>query len=92
MEPDVHSRGKSLCVCENCYMTYFIDMDDCRLLPTMRARPYTAKEQRNKIDKPPKTWSDWVDHISTHCPDCRIQIIPQSCVGDLERHWKKHRE
>lgn len=50
-----------------------------KLLPSMKI----ASLQPKKILK---TWTDWVAHIATHCPDCRIRFIPKDCLDDYEKH------
>ena len=42
--------------------------------------PYKATRFRlNKEVKEPETWEDWILHISTHCQNCRISVIPEKC-------------
>ncbi len=42
--------------------------------------PFKATRFRlNKEVKDPETWEDWILHISTHCQNCRISVIPEKC-------------
>jgi len=33
----------------------------------------------------PKTWDDWVHHLSTNCENCRLKAVPESCEADRLR-------
>jgi hypothetical protein len=32
-----------------------------------------------------KTWVDWVEHLATHCQNCRIRNTPPDCINDYNR-------
>lgn len=36
---------------------------------------------RNNYDDP-KTWQDWLLHISNYCPECRKPQIPENVWND----------
>ena len=53
-----------------------------KLLPTMK-----VGFRGNIIPKKVLyTWADWVEHLATHCPECRYSRPPRDCVRDLEKH------
>ncbi len=43
---------------------------------------YNGKLKSKKILK---TWADWVEHLASNCPACRIRIIPPECLLDYDR-------
>lgn len=76
------------CYCNNCYCTYSLFSSETKLLPGM----VIGKGGKIKKKEVLKTWSDWVEHIATHCPDCRYQRIPPDCLKDYERQHKLYLE
>ena len=69
----------SRCQCQKCGCTFSLFTEEMKLLPTMKIGSLQPK-------KILKTWTDWVAHIATHCPDCRIRFIPKDCLDDYEKH------
>ena len=72
------------CQCHKCGCTYSVFPDEIKLLPSVKIS--------QKIINPKKimyTWQDWVEHIITNCPDCRIKRIPPECLKDYERRKSK---
>lgn len=63
-----------LCICEKCGDRYF----------TKDTYGPVAKNifRTIKTDKVPKTWDEWIIHISTNCEKCRLQSIPTKCLED----------
>lgn len=48
--------------------------------------PFKASRFRlNKDNSKPESWEDWILHISTHCPKCRIPEIPEKCWDNYLR-------
>ncbi len=68
----------SRCQCIKCGNTYSLFSDETKLLPGMKI----AKSGKFQPKKFLHTWIDWVEHIATHCPMCRIRVIPKSCELD----------
>ena len=71
------------CVCVKCYSTYMV-LDQELELPM---------NDRMQLDPKPKkvlvTWEDWIEHLITHCPNCRFSRPPRSCVQDLQRRKRR---
>ena len=72
------------CYCDKCGNTYSLFTSETKLLPGM------VVGKGGRITKKPylKTWVDWVEHIATHCPDCRYRRIPPDCLKDHEKQQK----
>jgi hypothetical protein len=75
------SRGISSAICYSCGDRYFLKSDEV-LVPSNMNRA-----SKNNTD--PKTWADWISHISTHCEKCRLDKVPESCLNDLARYTSK---
>jgi hypothetical protein len=79
---------KSISICEKCGESFIIDLSECQILPGMR--PTNRKQDSDP--RPIRTWVDWIDHVSTHCRNCRYPQPPLQAVGDLERYQKRRNE
>lgn len=70
---------KFLSVCEVCLNNYYLNEDEVYIPPNMKIRsrrgnnPYIAN------------WADWLLHIQSHCPMCRVEC-PTKAIDDLETH------
>ena len=73
----INSRGQ----CLKCGSTFSIFTDELKILPGMKI----GDNGRLNPKKILKTWTDWVEHAASHCPDCRIRVIPPDCLQDYER-------
>ena len=71
----------SRAVCVQCNSTFTLHEEQMRLLPTMR-----VKRKKRNADQMLHTWADWVEHVCTHCPNCRMERPPIDCVDDLTIH------
>ena len=73
-------------VCEECGYTFILTKDECAILTTMR--PGIRKQD----DAPRiiRNWADWVEHCSTHCPECRYPSPPRHSQEDLDKHQGEH--
>lgn len=78
----LNSRGQ----CMRCGATFSIFNEELKLLPTMKI----GQNGRLNPKKILKTWTDWVEHLATHCPDCRIRVIPPECLQDYEQKKKTY--
>jgi len=70
---------KFLSVCEVCLQTYYLDGDEVYTPPNMKIRRTPSKNPYIG------TWGDWVLHIQSHCPMCRVQC-PLNAMEDLQNH------
>lgn len=68
------------CHCMECGVGFFVKGDDVDVLPTMKPTKGYRKGD------PLLNWADWVMHVQTHCPECRIPVPPPDCVNDLQAH------
>jgi len=73
------------CKCVECGMSFYEKGYAVGVMPSMRP---VKKWQRGD---PLTTWADWVMHIQTHCPDCRIVVPPPDCVNDLRAQLSEFR-
>lgn len=73
------------CHCDECNQSFFVKADEVRVLPGMRPTP------GRQDGDPLLNWADWVAHIETHCPECRIPVPPPDCVKDLERQVERYK-
>lgn len=71
-----------LCICKSCNSTYY-----CKDELYIFAHKNNMRLIRNK--QTPITWQDWLEHISSHCDDCRLKIIPSSCLQDYENQTRQ---
>jgi len=76
----------SRCRCNKCGGTFSLFKEETKLLPNMKLS--STGQIKPKIIL--KTWVDWVEHLATHCPSCRIRIIPPDCLKDFERKKLQH--
>ena len=76
----------SRCQCDKCGCTYSLFKEETKLLPNMKL----ASNGKITSKKILKSWVDWVEHIATNCPNCRIRIIPPDCLSDYERKKLQH--
>lgn len=76
----------SRCRCEKCGCTYSLFKDETKLLPNMTL----SNSARIKPKKILTKWVDWVEHLATNCPSCRIRIIPPDCLNDYEQRKKEY--
>ena len=69
------------CHCEDCGNIYY--SKDELYLPSMKnGYKFSRKE------KTLKTWEDWIIHVSTHCENCRLKEVPESCELDRLKYRK----
>lgn len=78
--------SNSRCRCVKCYCSYSLFEDEMKLLPTMRVGANGNIKKKVVLT----TWVDWVEHIATHCPECRYSRPPKDCVNDLEQMAKQY--
>lgn len=72
------------CYCDKCGNTYSLFTSETKLLPGMLVGKGGRMHKKQFL----KTWVDWVEHIATHCPDCRYRRIPPDCLKDYEKQQK----
>lgn len=77
------SRGISSAICYECLDRFFINSEEI-LIPSNMTRL-----SKNNTD--PVTWADWIQHYTTHCPKCRLNKVPESCLNDLARYTARLR-
>jgi hypothetical protein len=70
---------KFLSVCEVCLQRYYLDDSEVYAPPNMRIR------HRRKKNPYIGNWSDWLLHVQSHCPMCRVEC-PSNATDDLEKH------
>lgn len=75
----------SRCQCSKCGCTFSLFSDETKLLPGMKIAP-SGRFLPKKILY---TWVDWVEHLATHCPDCRIRVIPKACELDYQKQKER---
>jgi hypothetical protein len=61
----------SVSYCEECGKSYFL-RDEMYI-------PFKNYRFRFKDISKPVTWEDWLVHVSSHCDECRLKEIPDSC-------------
>lgn len=66
------------CICQGCGKHYY--MKDQLYTPAGR-----NKFRISKLPEKPKTWEEWICHISCHCENCRLTEIPETCQKDFEK-------
>jgi hypothetical protein len=66
----------SICVCVDCNCSFTISLEDCKITKNMNVLPL----RQNSPEKPIINMADWVEHISTHCPNCRYPAPPLHVV------------
>jgi hypothetical protein len=66
------------CVCEKCGNSFF-----CR--DEMYHPPVKNIFRTVRKSEVPRTWEEWILHLSTNCENCRLPYIPSSCEKDLEK-------
>ncbi len=76
------------CYCDKCGSTYSLHTSETKLLPGM----IIGKGGRIKIKNILRTWADWVEHLATHCPNCRYSRIPPDCLKDYNKKYKLYLE
>ena len=72
------------CQCLKCGNTYSVFTDELNLLPDVKINQNISKPKKIL-----KTWQDWVEHLITNCPDCRLRRIPPDCLKDYESKKSK---
>jgi hypothetical protein len=60
------------CYCEKCGESFYLK--DELYIPLKASRFKITKDLDN-----PKTWQDWLLHISAFCVNCRKPEIPEKC-------------
>jgi hypothetical protein len=63
------------CCCSKCNKSFFLR--DEMYIPLKNVR----FSMRDNSDDP-KTWQDWLLHLSAYCPDCRKPEIPENVWND----------
>lgn len=75
----------SMGVCEECGKSFVVDLDSCKVLPNMNVR---IRKQNDELDLI-ESWADWVEYLSTHCPDCCYTKPPSQASNDWTEHKQK---
>lgn len=78
----------SISICEKCGNSFIIDLDNCKVFPGMHMRIRKQGEEPHPID----TWADWIDHISTYCPECRFPQPPTHAIEDRDELARRRRK
>jgi hypothetical protein len=69
------------CSCENCGKIFY-SKDELYV-------PFVKNGYKfSRPEKTLKTWEDWILHIATHCEECRIKAVPESCETDYLKYRK----
>ena len=68
------------CYCEECGKNFY--SKDELFLPGLKYRYQFSRPEKKVL----KTWDDYILHISTHCEECRVKDVPESCLEDYKRH------
>lgn len=66
------------CYCEKCGKNFFAK--DEMYGPAKKNVFRSAR----KIEEP-ASWEEWLLHISSNCPDCRLSEIPEKCIADYQK-------
>lgn len=66
------------CMCQKCGKHYY--MKDELYTPAK-----SNKFRLSNVPEKPKTWEEWILHISSNCDECRLKDIPESCQKDFEK-------
>ena len=73
-------------ICTVCNCTFSIYDDEIPILPTMNLnRLFNRKNTPITLNK----WEDWIDHVISHCPECRFPNPPISCLLDYDKHVER---
>ena len=67
------------CVCENCGNIFYAK-DEMYIPAHAKTRMRFANSSKEF-----RTWEDWLLHISSNCPDCRIKEVPVKCMDDYNK-------
>ena len=73
-------------ICFKCGKSYFLHPLDVAVLPNMALR----EVKRSPGHQPKKiltSWTDWIEHISLFCEDCRYSRPPSKCLDDWDNHF-----
>ena len=66
------------CICEKCGKRYYGNNE-------LYAPPTRNLFKFSKMVEIPRTWEEWLIHISNNCEDCRLKAIPTKCIEDFNR-------
>jgi hypothetical protein len=78
----------SRCSCESCGNIYSLFSYETKLLPGMKI----GRSGKIRSKEVLRTWTDWVEHLASFCPDCRYKIIPSECIKDYDTLYKSYVE
>ena len=76
--------ARAIAVCEECGKEFHLVDEEIQVPPFImlnvvpNRRPYLT------------SWADWIEHVTSHCKNCRIMTPPQSCMNDYlkkEARW-----
>ena len=68
------------CYCEECGNSFYLK--DELYMPGLKHRFQFSRPKKEEL----KTWDDYVKHLSTHCENCRVKEVPESCLEDYKKH------
>ena len=69
------------CSCEKCGKIFY-SKDELYVPVVKNGYKFSRPE------KTLKTWEDWILHIATHCEECRLKEVPESCEADYLKYRK----
>lgn len=67
-----------LCFCEKCGDRFY-----CK--DELYSPPTRNMFKISNIKNVPRTWDEWLTHLSSHCEKCRLNDPPTSCLTDLNK-------
>jgi len=71
----------SRCYCESCGSTYSLFTNETKILPGMKIGKFGRLRSKEYL----RSWTDWVEHLATNCPNCRLAEPPVVCVEDYKK-------
>ena len=90
MNPLGHvSKMTTTSICCKCGLSYVITHDEQGVIPNINLNFLVKTQFKPKIVL--ATWSDWIEHIFSHCHECRYEQPPRACRQDFERVSERNR-
>ena len=69
------------CACDICGKLFY--SKDELYLPAMKNGYRFSRKEKTL-----KTWEDCIIHVSSHCEECRLKDVPESCELDKLKYRK----
>jgi len=87
--------SKVISVCNICNNTFYVDEEYVKADSNIYISPTQYKrigKDGTIEEKTLKTWADWIMHVFTHCPKCRLQSPPQKCIDNYNKIHNKTKQ